>query len=38
MYMHTDLKAKKALLEIWKEINYNYYPNPQISVTNISII
>jgi hypothetical protein len=28
-----NLEAKKALLEIWHEINYNYYSNPLISVT-----
>jgi hypothetical protein len=33
IYRRTDLEAKKALLEIWQEINYNYYPNLLISVT-----
>jgi hypothetical protein len=33
IYRRTDLKAKKILLEIWQEINYNYYPNPLIYVT-----
>jgi hypothetical protein len=29
----TNLEAKNALIEIWQEINYNYYLNPLISVT-----
>jgi hypothetical protein len=33
IYRRTNLEAKKALLEIWQEIDYNYYPNPLISVT-----
>jgi hypothetical protein len=33
IYRCTDLEAKMALLEIWQEINYNYYSNPLISVT-----
>jgi hypothetical protein len=32
LYSSTDLEAKKALLEIWQEINYNYYTNPPIYV------
>jgi hypothetical protein len=33
IYRRTNLEAKKALLEIWQKINYNYYQNPLISVT-----
>jgi hypothetical protein len=33
IYGRTDLKAKKALIELWQEINYNYYLNPLISIT-----
>jgi hypothetical protein len=33
LYSSTDLEAKKVLLEIWQEINYNYYINPLVSVT-----
>jgi hypothetical protein len=33
IYRRTDLEAKMALLEIWQEINYNYYSNPLISIT-----
>jgi hypothetical protein len=32
LYSSTDLEAKKAFLEIWQEINYNYYTNPLICV------
>jgi hypothetical protein len=33
LYSSTDLEAKKALLEIRHEINYNSYTNLVISVT-----